>query len=106
MHTHIADCHCNSDFSGHGIFIGRYHWLAGNPCAGSLSGRGSRDPYVERQVWKPDGNGISHKLLRELNSFALDSLRGLDETIQYDQGEKRKEQMSERSRSLAGMQEN
>ena len=41
----------------------------------------------------------------ELNSFVLDSLRGLDETIQYDQGEKRKEQMSERSRSLAGMQE-
>lgn len=38
----------------------------------------------------------------ELNSFVLDSLRGLDETIQYDQGEKRKEQMSERSRNLAG----
>lgn len=41
----------------------------------------------------------------ELNSFVLDSLRGLDETIQYGQGEKRKEQMSERSRKLAGMQE-
>ena len=41
----------------------------------------------------------------ELNSFVLDSLRGLDETIQYGQGEKRKEQMSERSKNLAGMQE-
>ena len=41
----------------------------------------------------------------ELNSFVLDSLRGLDETIQYDQGEKRKDQMSDRSRKLAGMQE-
>ena len=38
----------------------------------------------------------------ELNSFVLDSLRGLDETIQYGQGEKRKEQMSERSKNLAG----
>lgn len=41
----------------------------------------------------------------ELNSFVLDSLRGLDETIQYGQGEKRKEQMSEHSKNLAGMQE-
>ena len=36
----------------------------------------------------------------------LDSLRGLDETIQYGQGEKRKEQMSERSKELASVQEN
>ncbi len=41
----------------------------------------------------------------ELNSFVLDSLRGLDETIQYGQGEKRKAQMTERSQSLAKMQE-
>ena len=41
----------------------------------------------------------------ELNSFVLDYLRGLDETIQYGQGEKRKEQMSKRSKNLAGMQE-
>ena len=36
----------------------------------------------------------------------LDSLRGLDETIQYGQGEKRKEQMSERSKELVSVQEN
>ena len=40
----------------------------------------------------------------ELNSFVLDSLRGLDETIQYGQGESRKEQMSQRSGNLAKMQ--
>ncbi|HJC22688.1 MAG TPA: ABC transporter ATP-binding protein/permease [Candidatus Eisenbergiella merdavium] len=40
----------------------------------------------------------------ELNSFLLDSLRGLDETIQYRQGETRKKQMEERSEALAGMQ--
>ena len=42
----------------------------------------------------------------ELNSFVLDSLRGLDETIQYGQGEKRKEQMSGRSKELTSVQEN
>lgn len=40
----------------------------------------------------------------ELNSFVLDSLRGLDETIQYGQGEARKEQMEKRSDELADYQ--
>lgn len=40
----------------------------------------------------------------ELNSFILDSLRGLDETIQYGQGEKRMQQMDARSRELGQMQ--
>lgn len=40
----------------------------------------------------------------ELNSFVLDSLRGLDETIQYGEGKKRMEQMEERSRQLGLLQ--
>ena len=40
----------------------------------------------------------------ELNSFILYSLRGLDETIQYGQGEKRMQQMDARSRELGQMQ--
>ena len=40
----------------------------------------------------------------DLNSFILDSLRGLDETIQYGQGEKRRKEMAERSDELGGMQ--
>ena len=36
----------------------------------------------------------------DLNSFILDSLRGLDETIQYGQGELRRDQIDERSRRL------
>ncbi len=40
----------------------------------------------------------------ELNSFILDSLRGLDETIQYRQGEKRRTEMEERSERLGGVQ--
>lgn len=39
-----------------------------------------------------------------LNSFILDSLRGLDETIQYGQGEKRRKEMAERSDELGKAQ--
>ena len=86
------------------FFIGRYHWLAGILALAA---------YLVVGVVIPMWNGRRGSQIGmefrtnfgELNSFALDSLRGLDETIQYDQGEKRKEQMSERSRSLAGMQE-
>ena len=86
------------------FFIGRYHWLAGILALAA---------YLVVGVVIPMWNGRRGSQMGmefrtnfgELNSFVLNSLRGLDETIQYDQGEKRKEQMSERSRSLAGIQE-
>lgn len=40
----------------------------------------------------------------KLNSFVLDSLCGLDETIQYQQSAKRADEMQKRSDGLAGMQ--
>ena len=85
------------------IFIGRYHWLAGMLALAAYLIVGVAIP-----MW--NGKRGSQKGMEfrtnfgELNSFVLDSLRGLDETIQYGQGEKRKEQMSERSKNLAGMQ--
>ena len=85
------------------IFIGRYHWLAGVLALAAYLIVGVAIP-----MW--NGKRGSQKGMEfrtsfgELNSFVLDSLRGLDETIQYGQGEKRKEQMSERSKNLAGIQ--
>lgn len=85
------------------IFIGRYHVAAGALALVSYLIVGAVIP-----MW--NGRRGSEKGMEfrtnfgELNSFVLDSLRGLDETIQYGQGEKRKEQMSERSRNLAAMQ--
>ena len=85
------------------IFIGRYHWLAGMLALAAYLIVGVAIP-----MW--NGKRGSQKGMEfrtsfgELNSFVLDSLRGLDETIQYGQGEKRKEQMSERSKNLAGIQ--
>ena len=40
----------------------------------------------------------------DLNSYVLESLRGLDETIQYDDGEKRKAETEEKSNYLANIQ--
>ena len=86
------------------IFIGRYHWLAGMLALAAYLIVGVVIP-----MW--NGKRGSQKGMEfrtnfgELNSFVLDSLRGLDETIQYGQGEKRKEQMSRRSKNLAEMQE-
>lgn len=40
----------------------------------------------------------------DFNSFLLDSFRGLDETLQYGQGEHRKQEMSEKSIQLGNMQ--
>ena len=85
------------------IFIGRYHWLAGLLALAAYLIVGVAIP-----MW--NGKRGSQKGMEfrtnfgELNSFVLDSLRGLDETIQYGQGEKRKEQMTERSKNLAEMQ--
>ncbi len=86
------------------IFIGHYHWLAGLLALVAYLIVGVAIP-----MW--NGKRGSQKGMEfrtgfgELNSFVLDSLRGLDETIQYGQGEKRKEQMTKRSKNLAGMQE-
>ena len=46
------------------IFIGRYHWLAGRACTGSLSDCRCSHPDVEWKTWQPEGNGISDKLRR------------------------------------------
>ena len=86
-------------------FIGRYHVLAGLLALAAYLTVGVVIP-----MW--NGKRGSQKGMEfrtgfgGLNSFVLDSLRGLDETIQYGQGEKRKEQMSERSKELASVQEN
>ena len=86
------------------IFIGRYHWLAGLLALAAYLIIGVAIPMWNGKCGSQKGMEFRTNF-GELNSFVLDSLRGLDETIQYGQGEKRKEQMSERSKNLAGMQE-
>ena len=86
------------------IFIGRYHVLAGVLALAAYLIVGVVIPMWNGKRGSQKGMEFRTEF-GELNSFVLDSLRGLDETIQYNQGEKRKNQMSDRSRKLAGMQE-
>lgn len=85
------------------LFIGSYHVLAG--CFALLAYLiiGLLIP-----LWNGKRGGDKGMDFRtgfgELNSFVLDSLRGLDETIQYGQGQKRKEEMSRHSVELASLQ--
>ncbi len=86
------------------IFMGSYH-----PGAGLLAMAAYLIVGVVIPVWNGRCSSQTGMAFRtgfgELNSFVLDSLRGIDETIQYGQGEKRKKQMAERSVELAGLQE-
>ena len=85
------------------IFIGRYHVLAGILALAAYLMVGAVLPL--RNGKRGSQKGMEFRTeFGELNSFVLDSLRGLDETIQYGQGEKRKAQMTERSKKLSGMQ--
>lgn len=85
------------------IFFFRYHVLIG---LFALAG------YLAIGVWMPMWNsrrgsekGMEFRTrFGNLNSFLLDSLRGLDETIQYGCGEKREEQMERKSVELDAKQ--
>ena len=84
-------------------FIGHYHWGAGLFALGAYLCVGLVIP-----LWNGRRSGSQGMEYRnafgELNSFVLESMRGLDETIQYGYGEEREKQMEERSVSLGNMQ--
>ena len=85
------------------LFIGGYH-----PAAGVFALAAYLVVGVVIPLWNGRRGGGSGMKFRtefgELNSFVLDSLRGLDETIQYQQGKKRADEMQSRSDGLGGMQ--
>ena len=85
------------------IFIGRYNVLAGLLALAAYIIVGVVIPVCNGK--KGNQKGMEFRTgFGKLNSFVLDSLRGLDETIQYGQGQKRKDQMSQYSDDLAKMQ--
>lgn len=85
------------------IFIGGYHWSAGLLALAAYAIVGIVIP-----IWNGKRGGDTGMEFRnefgELNSFVLDSLRGLDETIQYGRGKEREKQMTGRSGRLASLQ--
>ena len=77
----------------------RYHWMTGVFALAGYLAVGLIIP-----LWNSSRGADKGMEFRtefgDLNSFILDSLRGLDETIQYGQGKLRSAQIDERSRRL------
>src|SRR5699024_688827 len=85
------------------LFIGSYHVLAGLFALAAYVVVGVLIPLWNGK--RGGGRGMEFRTgFGELNSFVLDSLRGLDETIQYGQGENRMKEMEERSVKLGNLQ--
>lgn len=81
----------------------RYHWMTGVFALAGYLAVGLIIP-----MWNSSRGADKGMEFRtefgDLNSFILDSLRGLDETIQYGQGKLRSAQIDERSRRLDAKQ--
>lgn len=86
------------------LFIGHYHYLAGLLALIAYIIVGVIIPVINGKLGSAEGMSFRNNF-GELNSFVLDSLRGLDETIQYNHGEERKQEIIERSKHLAKQQE-
>ena len=86
------------------VFIGHYHILAGLLALVAYIVVGVVIPIINGKLGSDEGMAFRTRF-GELNSFVLDSLRGLDETIQYGQGEERKKELVRRSQELVEQQE-
>ena len=85
------------------VFIGRYHVYAGILACASYIVVGIIIPLCNGRRGGDDGMSFRSGF-GELNSHVLDSLHGLDETIQYGYGDVRKRQMTDKAGKLAGIQ--
>lgn len=82
------------------LFIGRYHWGLGLLAAAAYLAVGVAVPLITSRLSGDDGMRLRTKS-GDLSSFVLDSLRGLPETQQYGQGDKRLAEMSRRTDALS-----
>lgn len=82
------------------VFIGSYHWLLGVIALFAYITVGMIIPLAISKISGDDGMKFRTKS-GELSAFVLDSIRGLSETIQFNQGAKRLEQINHRNDSLS-----
>lgn len=85
------------------VFIGQFHLLAGILAAAAYITVGAVIPLINGKRGGSEGMTFRNAF-GDMNSFVLDALRGLDETIQYGCGEKQNETMREKSEELGKIQ--
>ena len=82
------------------LFIGSCHWALGLLALGAYVVVGVAVPILTSRLSGEDGM-VFRRESGELSAFVLDSLQGLDETVQYGQGEARLAQMNARTDALS-----
>lgn len=82
------------------LFIGHYHVTLGVVALAAYITIGGIVPLVVSKLSGDDGMKFRTKS-GELSGFVLDSLRGLPETLQYGQGQKRLQEMNEQTDALS-----
>jgi ATP-binding cassette subfamily C protein len=86
------------------LFIGHFHWALGVLALAAYVTVGILIPLVVSKVSGDSGMKFRTKS-GELSGFVLDSLRGLSETLQYGQGQKRLSEMNAQTDALAADEE-
>lgn len=89
-------------FSGFfSLYIGQFHMVLGLIAFASYVTVGVGIPVIISRI--SGDNGIRFRTKSgELSSFVLENLRGLSETLQYHQGEKRLQEITDRTKALSG----
>lgn len=82
------------------LFIGMYHWILGLLALFAYLVVGIVIPIIVSRCSGDTGMNFRTNS-GELSGFVLDSLRGLSETLQYGQGEKRLREINERTDQLS-----
>lgn len=84
-------------------FLAQFSWAA---AALALAGYGIVGEVIPLACGRRGGSqGMEYRTqFGDLNSFVLESLRGLDETLQYQWGNQRRQEMEKRSQELSRMQ--
>ena len=85
------------------VFLGKIYIWAGLLAAVAYLTVGLLIPFINSRLGSGKGFEFRNEF-GELNSFVFASLRGLDETIQYDYGKTRKNQIEEKSLELGRLQ--
>ena len=81
------------------VFIGSYHWLLGLVAALGFFAVGVVVPVLAARFG--GSRGLEYRTQAgALSAFVLDSLRGLGELLQYDAGQRRLDELDERTGSL------
>lgn len=86
------------------LFIGRYHWALGLLALAAYLTVGVIIPVVTSRLSGDTGLHFRTES-GALSGFVLDSLRGLNETLQYGQGNQRLAEMNRRTDGLAAREE-